>query len=541
MIVLRAPVPSRRMTRRRRVAAPAVLALLLAACSAGPDTDDPTGAAATVAESATSEPVLESAEAERIRAGLEAAFEGLYPEEVVSTGRTVEVDLVADEAAIALVDGPPTAVWAYNGSVSGPPIELELGDTLQATLRNELPAATSIHWHGIRVPNDMDGVPGLNQSAVQPGEAFTYAFTPKDPGTYWYHSHTLGSEQLDRGLYGPIVVTDPDEADAHDVDVVWMVDDWLLDEQGQVVEGFFDNHVAMHNGRWGPLVTANADPAAELVVRPGQRVRLRLVNASNGRWYEPRIGGIEPDVIAVDGQPTGSRVSLDGLRLAPGNRLDLAFDAPAEPGAYPVVDTVFGAQTPIGTIVVTGDPVEAVAVQTRPAPAIPSWDEAAALPVDLALDVTVGMDPDMFARYRFNGRSYPDVEPLRMEKGRFIKIRITNDTGLVHPIHLHGQFFKVLARDGQPADEPFFRDTVFVEPGQVVDLGIVPLEAGEWLIHCHIQEHADAGMATVALVAEPGQPEPALSDLTAAHVEPPLTGAEGANDGGMGGELDELP
>ncbi len=494
-------------------------------------------ASACTAEDVQSSPAAPGSDVEAaiaaeadVRAALAAQFEGLYPP-AAPDGGMVEIELVAREGRIDLVAGGATEVWTYNGTVPGPQIDVRLGETVRATLRNELSAPTSVHWHGIRVPNDMDGVPGLNQTAVAPGETFVYEFAPPDSGTYWYHSHTLGSEQLDRGLYGAIVVADAENTDAFDVDTVWMLDDWLLDESGQVMGDFFDNHQAMHYGRRGELLTMSGQPSAELIVRPGERVRLRLVNASNGRWYEPALAGLGARVLAVDGQLAGRTIDLDGMLLGPGNRLDIVFDAPLTPGSFPLLDMVFEAETPLGTVIVEGSPVERDRVDIAVNGAVPDWSAAADLVADVELDFDVGVDPDGFGRYRINDRSYPDVEPIHLEQGKFTKIRLFNRTGLLHPIHLHGQFFKVLTRNGVPVDEPYFRDTVFVDFEEVVEIGIVPPDTGQWLLHCHIQEHADAGMATVAIVRPPGASLPDLRDLREGHIEAPLTGAESDTDG----------
>ncbi len=513
------------ITRHRRLLATLVVVMIGTACTA--DGEAP-GSAPSPPDDAPAITVPPEAEREA-RLTLAAEFEGLYPA-IAAPGRLVEVDLVARESVIDLVEAGPTTVWTYNGTVPGPQIEVEVGDTVRATLTNELTSPTSIHWHGIRVPNDMDGVPGLNQTALAPGESFTYEFTPPDPGTYWYHSHTLGSEQLDRGLYGAIIVRNPAEVESFDVDATWILDDWLLDETGQIIEEFFDNHVAMHHGRYGELVTANGEPAPILTVRPGERVRLRLVNASNGRWYEPRFDGLGARVLAVDGQTASRPVRLDDVTLAAGNRLDVVFDAPMTPGAHAVVDGVFGADTPLGTILVEGDPVAADHGTLPLNSSVPDWAAAAALTPDIDLTIEVGVDEDLFARFRFNGRSYPDVAPVHLEQGTFAKIRLDNRTGVLHPIHLHGQFFKVLTRGGVPVDEPFFRDTIFIDGQEVVEIGLVPLETGQWLLHCHIQEHAEAGMATVALVRAPGADLPELPDLRAGHIGATLTAPEGDMD-----------
>ena len=439
-----------------------------------------------------------------LRADLEAEFAGAYPAEAAGGGRVVDVDLVTTESTVELVDGNPTDVWAYNGQVPGPALRIALGDTLRVTVRNELPASTTIHWHGIRVPNDMDGVPGVNQPRIEPGEVFVYEFTPPDAGTYWYHSHTDGSEQLERGLYGSLVVADDGDDTTYAHDATWVVDDWRLTDDNQIDPDFNTTADRTQSGRWGDLITVNATTDEELIVQPGDRVRLRLVNASNGRVYTPDFGDLDATLIAVDGLTVGEHRSADDSLLAPGNRLDVDITAPTVPGTYSVTDRYSGVEQPLASLVVAvGDNI-GPSFEPPSNQAVPGWDRAAEAPVDHEL-VFETVDDDGEWLWTINGLAYPDYEPLELTAGRFTKIRLVNETHPLHPIHLHGQFFKVLSRNGEPVDEPFFRDTVLLDRLDIVEIGLVPLDVGTWVLHCHIQEHAEAGMMTVMNVAPPEQ------------------------------------
>lgn len=144
-----------------------------------------------------------------------------------ATGRVVEVHLVASPTSLELIDGRKLDVWAYNEQVPGPTIRARQGDTIRVHFRNELPQPTTVHWHGIRLPNEMDGVPGVTQPSIAPGESFVYEFLARDPGTFWYHPHVRGSEQLGRGLYGLLII---EEAELPPVrEIVWVLDDWRLE------------------------------------------------------------------------------------------------------------------------------------------------------------------------------------------------------------------------------------------------------------------------------------------------------------------------
>lgn len=449
--------------------------------------------------------IARSDDSAALRRDLEAEFDGAYPAEPMGGGDLVQVELVASPSRIELIEGTTTDVWSYNGTVPGPAIRIALGDTLQVTVRNELEAATTIHWHGIRVPNDMDGVPDVNQPRIEPGGSFVYQFTPPDAGTYWYHSHTDGSQQLERGLYGSLVVHDPERSPDYDHDVVWVLDDWRLTEDGQIDPEFNTPNDRTQSGRWGNLITVNASTDQELEVRPGERIRLRLVNASNGRVYTPDFGDLDPTLIAIDGLTTKTGQDASTLALAPGNRADLDVVAPATAGSYGISDVFSGVTQSLAALVVTDDEPATVSDFAAPTnPHVPDWDSALDAPVDHELILeTVNVDDEWL--WTINGKVYPDHQPLELTAGRFTKIRLVNQTHPLHPMHLHGQFFKVLTRNGEPVDEPYFRDTVLLDRLDVVEIGLVPLDEGSWMLHCHIQEHAEAGMMTIMNVTSPAE------------------------------------
>ena len=251
---------------------------------------------------------------------------GALPREAVASGVVRTFDLVAAPAKVTVGEGRTLDVWAYNGTVPGPTFRVRLGETLRVRFKNELPQPTTVHWHGVRVPNGMDGVPGLTQPAVQPGGSFTYEFTPKDAGTFWFHPHVRSSEQVARGLYGVLVVEDR-EPPPYTRDVVWVLDDWLLGEDGQIFPEFNTPHDLAHDGRWGNLVTVNSRTDTLLPARSGDRIRLRLLNSANGRVFAPELAPadahVDAQVIAVDGTYLRAPVPLAGFEVAPGNRLDL--------------------------------------------------------------------------------------------------------------------------------------------------------------------------------------------------------------------------
>src|SRR5262245_34637621 len=203
-------------------------------------------------------------------------------------------------AAIAGAQYPETEVWAYNGAVPGPLLRVKRGAVLKVTLENQVADATSLHWHGIRVPNAMDGVPGLTQRPVRHGESFVYEFEAKDSGTYWYHPHSKSYEQVERGLYGALIVEE-DAPPIVDREVLWVLDDWRLTPEAKISADFANIFDVSHAGRIGNTVTVNSKVPDEFKVRHGERLRLRLVNAANARMFGMRFGEMAPWLLATGG------------------------------------------------------------------------------------------------------------------------------------------------------------------------------------------------------------------------------------------------
>ncbi len=440
---------------------------------------------------------------------LEREFAGAYPTQAPTPTATRTFAFSAAVSDVQLFEGRILQSWAYDGTVPGPTLRLRLGETLRVEFRNELPDPTTIHWHGMRVPNAMDGVPGVTQPPIPPGEGFTYEFTPKDPGTFWFHPHVRGEEQVERGLYGVLIVDDPEPL-PYTADVLWVLDDWRLTRDGQAIDPRFVTRGDLaHDGRWGQVIAVNGTLDERLEVAPGARIRLRLVDVANGRVFRPDWGPLNPEVIAVDGMYASRPLPVDGFELAPGNRLDLDLVIPPELAgqSIKIVDRFTRRPHHLATIVVG---TTAVRTPEFPSPArahVPRWVDAAAAPVDLTLALSAARGGPYGIRWMINGKTYDENHAEALVEGRWNKVRFANESPRLHPMHIHGQFFKVVARNGQAVDEPYWRDTVLLRPRETVDVGLVPLDAGKWALHCHILEHAAAGMMTLVHV-RPGPATP---------------------------------
>ncbi|MDI3289305.1 multicopper oxidase family protein [Polyangium sp. 15x6] len=432
-----------------------------------------------------------------------AEFAEAYPTASNPNGIVRSFDITAAEVELPLLDGKPLRVWTYNGQVPGPELRVRLGETVRVRFTNRLPQPTTIHWHGVRVPNDMDGVPTQSRPAIKPGESFVYEFTPKDAGTFWFHPHIRSSEQVERGLFGVLIVEDP-APPAYSRDVVWVVDDWLLGQDGQIVPAFNTRHDLAHDGRWGNHVTVNGRTNEVLALRPGERIRLRIVNVANGRVFAPDFGGLAAKIVAVDGLYVRTSFDASGFELAPGNRIDVDLMAGSAGAAVSIEDRFLRSRPRrLAEIRVAGDPVETPRFEPPTRRTVPAWTAGSEVPVhaELALDARRG--GPFGIEWTINGVAFQGHESatghtgIPLVQGQFNHLRFANHSARLHPIHLHGMFFRVLTRNGRAVEEPFFRDTVLVHPRETVDVGVVPVDEGSWMLHCHILEHAEAGMMTM--------------------------------------------
>lgn len=433
-----------------------------------------------------------------IKESLLEEFDNAYVKNIPKkTGEIKEFNITASVSYVEIMPGKKVEVWSYNGIVPGPKLEVNLGDKIKVNFKNELPQETTLHWHGVRVPNAMDGVPGVTQEPIKSGESFVYEFIPKDAGTFWFHPHVRTSEQLGRGLYGTLVVKDPNEY-TYKQDELWVLDDWRLVEGGKIFDQFVTPMDLMHDGRWGNFIKVN-DGLGSLEISKGEHVRLRLVNTSNARIYKPKFSAdLSVKVIAIDGLLVKEPFNYSPLDISPGNRIDLdiSLTNEAEVGkSYEVFDTFTRENNTLGNITVgLNSNEEDIRFKIPQNTKVPLWNDARALEVDKEFVLNARSGGMMNIEWTINGKTMEESDPVVLKKDNFYKMRFKNDSGRLHPMHIHGQFFKVISRDGIDVHEEYFRDTVLVYPNETVDIGLIALDEGSWVSHCHIVEHADSGM-----------------------------------------------
>jgi multicopper oxidase len=415
------------------------------------------------------------------------------------------------------VAGKRVATWAFNGTVPGPDLRLVAGDTLHATVVNRLPEGMSVHWHGVVLRNDRDGVAGVTQQPIPPGGSFTYSFVVPDPGTFWYHPHA--GLQLDRGLYGALVVSERGPASATR-DVAVLLDDWtdgLAGTPEQVLQrlgGLQVPHNHQHGTRAGAMPTAGSgavgdvrypaylangrSPEAVRVydVQPRERVRLRLVNSAADTAFRVAVGGARMTAVATDGHPVVP-VTVDTVSIAMGERYDVELTAPAA-GVLPVVALPEGKSGRAQVVLRVGK-AQLPQRDVRPS----ELDGTALTLADLhATDGTRLPEGTPDRTYRVTlaggttgyswGMEVPERDgvSLPVRQGERIRLVLVNPTMMSHPMHLHGHAFQVLAGGAR-------KDTVLVPAMDGVTVELVADNPGQWMLHCHNTYHAATGMVAL--------------------------------------------
>ncbi|MFL5615847.1 MAG: multicopper oxidase family protein [Gemmatimonadaceae bacterium] len=448
------------------------------------------------------------------------------------------------------IGGHSLVMYGFNGQYPGPLIRATRGATLNVVFVNQLDQPSSVHWHGVRLDNAYDGVPDVTQRAVPPGGRFIYRVHFRDDGIYWYHPHVREDIQQDLGLYGNILVRPPNASWLPPVnrEEVLTLDDILMDEDGVLPFGAeTPTHALM--GRWGNVFLVNGEPRYALSVRRGEVVRFYLTNVSSARVYNLSFGGARMKVVATDAGRFERESWATSVVIAPAERyvVEVRFDTAGEVpltnrvqaldhmyGTYsPEVDTLGVAHVALGeaapeaggpsfaTLHVNADVTAELGhyrrylsrspdrtliltLETRDLPAPVAmmlnslnvsmdWNDGMAM----ANWVTTGREVRWILRDAADRRENMDIR-WRFARGSLVKLRIFNDPtsvhAMAHPIHLHGQRFLVLARNGVPNDNMAWKDTGLIPAGETVDFLVDMANPGTWLLHCHVAEHMGAGM-----------------------------------------------
>ena len=425
----------------------------------------------------------------------------------------VEVNLHAALANLSFAPGQTTTAWTYNGQVPGPLIRARVGNRVIVHFTNDLPEPTTIHWHGLRIPAAMDGMPSPSQPATPPGGGFDYDFVVPDAATFWYHPHVDSAAQVGYGLYGPLIVDDPDEPAGLGDEVVMVVSDIAIGDDGTLAPGNAGGDLASYFGREGTVLLVNGQVRPTLKARPGLRQRWRIINAAKSRYFRIAMPGHSFQRIGGDGGRLSAPIDVDTPVIAPGEREDLVVVPQGAPGSQIVVqwapyDRGFGTnlEPSVDLFVVQ---LEGSPVATEPLPplnrTLVPLSVAGATPVSIQLTVD-GSSPLALG---INGVTYGDAQPFMATVGETQLWTVTNNLDCAHPFHMHGFFFQVQSRTGPPDPfdplDPFeWKDTVNVPINGSVTFAVnFDDRPGMWMFHCHILDHAEAGMMGSLMLMEP--------------------------------------
>lgn len=418
----------------------------------------------------------------------------------------VALDLKASEMRQRILD-LNLPMYGYDNEFPGPTIQAYVGDEVRVHFVNDLPEPTTIHWHGLRIPDWMDGNPRI-QAPVEPGGSFDYVFVVPEAGTFWYHPHVRTNEQVEKGLYGAFIVHER-EPPTVDADRVFFLDDMLLDEAGFVP--FLDTQMEAMHGRLGnTLVTNGKADTLELAAHKGQVERWRLLNPSNARTMSLSLTGAKWRVVGTDGGLIAEPYEVERLTLPVGQRYDLEVVYESE-GKVTLASHVMSLNA-AGDVEEIAIPVVEVDIGAALGePTAVTWPEIAPLParepteeVVLELNARSGMHG---IEWTINGQAHSDDFLFRLPQGTTARIVIFNRAGPEHPFHLHGQFFEIVGRNAKPyADEPGLKDTVLIPGLENVELRAWLDNPGQWMAHCHILEHSELGMMAEFEVSAPVEP-----------------------------------
>ena len=413
-----------------------------------------------------------------------------------------ETTLTAKVVNLELIPGKVTPVWTYNGLLPGPLIRVAKGDRLIVHLKNELPDATTIHWHGIRLPNAMDGVPGDTQPAVVPGGSFDYDFVTPDAGTFWYHPHVESAAQVGYGMYGPLIVSDPDEPAGLGDELVLVLSDIMLAPDGTQQSADIGGDFTTLFGREGETLLVNGKVNPTLRPVAGRRQRWRIINAAKARYYQVAIDGQHFTRIGGDDGFIAEPETQARILLTPAQRADIVFE-PAMPSATPLTVRWIPYDRGYGTAIYR--PVETMfTIRTSDAPpeqspALPAVQREI-VPIDVSqatpqlIELTQSSPGEPFS-LGINGIPGSQATPIMAALGDTQLWTVKNTMAWDHPFHLHGFFFQVVDINGVAPAGREWRDTANVPVDATVRLAVQFDERpGMWMFHCHILDHADAGM-----------------------------------------------
>lgn len=420
--------------------------------------------------------------------------------------KKVYYELTASEFEWDLADGKTIQAWGFDKQLAGTVLKARRGDRLIVKVKNELPEPTVIHWHGIRLPASMDGT-GESQPLIMPGDEFVYNFVVPDAGTFWFHSHHNEKWQMEKGMYGALIVEDDNDPVVDD-DKVFMIDDMKLSDVNEFKIGnFIQRWIERHDGRQGDTLLLNGKEQPVISVNAGQTERWRFINSSSARYFRLHLEGRPFKIIASDGGLLEQAVETTEVLITPGERVDILAGPFNEGEDFSIESLVYNrttflkarreqfARVNVGSV----KPTKAlVPEKLRTIESLASQHAATTRRVSLS----VGASRKHGIDFLVNKQMHANDKPVNI--GELQVWEVANASLMDHPFHLHGFFFQVLEVDGKAPSYISWKDTINLKPKSKVRIAWLPdHRPGIWMYHCHILEHHEAGMMANFEVVDP--------------------------------------
>ena len=415
-----------------------------------------------------------------------------------TTNTMVEYSFEASEFQWEIAPGKTIDAWGFNNQVPGPILRARKGDTLVVKLKNNLTEPTMIHWHGIRLPAYMDGT-GEVQRPVPPGEEFEYRFLLPDAGTFWYHSHHNETVQMERGMYGAIIVED-DNDPAIDEERIFVIDDMKLSANFKFTTPSWalPRLVERHDGRQGNTLLVNGKVDSVIDMHAGQVERWRFINSSSARYFQLHLGGKEFKIIGTDGGLIEKPVIVTEALITPGERLDIIAGPFSEGETFPIQSLAYDRVTflrPKIQAFATVRIIDAKPSQAFVPEKLRVIEDLAPQNVEVNRKIKLSVGPSIKNGLNFLINNDIHVNDTPVKVGELQVWEISNVSLMDHPFHLHGFFFQVLEINGKAPAYKSWKDTVNLTPRTKIKIAWMPdNRPGTWMYHCHILEHHAAGM-----------------------------------------------
>ena len=422
----------------------------------------------------------------------------------------VEYDLEASMFNYEIAPGKTIKAWGFNKQLPGPVLEANAGDTLVVRVTNNLNEPTMVHWHGIRIPASMDGT-GMVQKPIEPGQSLEYRFVVPDAGTFWYHSHQNETIQMERGMYGALIVKDESDP-VTDGERIFMIDDMKLDDKNNFTEpvGLIKRLVETHDGRQGNTLLLNGKEDTVFTMNAGEMERWRFINSSSARYFLLNMEGREFKIIGTDGGLLEYARTVTEVLITPGERMDIIAGSFNEGESFAIESLAYNRMTflkakrqKFATVKVGGAKPSIASIPEKLREIEPLAPQSA--PVTRKVKLSVGPSLKKGLSFLVNNDVHVNDEPVKV--GELQIWEISNTSLMDHPFHLHGFFFQVIEENGKAPAYKAWKDTYNLKPRTKIKIAWMPdNRPGMWMYHCHIIEHHAAGMMANFEVIDSSKP-----------------------------------